>query len=343
MKLYGEILILTLLILSNGRCLVINKPHRDPLVMLAPLSFLLSSLSLWAFSVDAFSLILVLLSFLVLISNFHALFRYTSHLVIDHYSPLMKTWAIITIALSALTLIMVLIFKPVEVSARKIGVTETKLEYTGSFAYGFSQRENFDFCNVFLSEFSLVPDAPGKTNIAILMPDKRGDTESYKPFLLLLAKAGHTVVSADFFTKDVKWLHTIEESRLFRRMGLSFRSHLNPQRFDSQREFYTFNFTKEFDALLNLLPQKYGPDCRYFLITDNLSYTAACDIQKQNPELISGVFDLSSVPEYKTPGLGFIQETNPLKAKSIKLSKDKELTDVNACVDAVSKAIKEIR
>ena len=78
MKFASEILILLMLIMSNGRVFVTKKAKVDALVMLSPLAFILAGLHLFAFSVDAFSLVILFLSFLVLLSNFHALFRYAS-------------------------------------------------------------------------------------------------------------------------------------------------------------------------------------------------------------------------------------------------------------------------
>ena len=335
MKLYGEILILVLMILSNGRVLTIRKAHLDPLVMLAPLSFFLAILSLFAFTVDSFLILIFLLSVFVLLSNFHALIRYGSHLVIDRYSLLMKIWAWFTTLISICLLALILYFRPVNVSERTHNVSVTKENYSGNFTGGFFLSEKLTPSTAFLTEFKKSDSEKKDNRIFILLPDKRGDTENYFPFLVYLAKEDFTAVSFDFYTKDLKLLHTFEDSRIFRKLGMNFRSFLNNQKFKSQREFYTFNYSRELDAITKICLNKYGQDTTFFIITDEMGITAAQDYAAENPALISGLFNLSTVDEYKTPGYGFIQQTNPLLAKLLGFNRDKENLAISACVKAV--------
>lgn len=341
MKLAGDILILIFLIITNGRVFSLKKSRTDSLVMLAPLSFLLSSLMLFAFSVDIFSILIWLLSLLVLLTNFHALFRISSKLVIDRYSGLMKGWAVFTLAFSSAILLGLIFFRPVYVSSSKLGVTETKKNFSGSFASDFSETETFTICNAYFTEFSTCPEITYRSNVVIFMPDKRGDTEAYKPFLQKLSKAGFTVCTCDFYTKDGKWIHSIEDSRMLRSFGLRLRSLVNRQDYLSRREYFTFNFSKELEALLKILKTRYGEDCRYFIATDNLGITAANDIAQKYSDLITGTFDISTVPEYKTAGYGFVEQTDPLTALLLGQKRDKNFTAVNACVEKTSESIKD--
>lgn len=342
MKLAGEILILVLMLLSNGRVLTIRKPHLDPLVMLAPLSFLLSLLMLFAYSNDIFTLLIFLISILVLLSNFHALIRYGSRLVIDRYSPLMKTWAWLTTILSAATLVTVIIFAPERVSAKELGVTDTLQTYSGSFSKGFETSDKFERATGFVHEYSTCPNITMRSNVILFMPDKRADTEHYNPYLVSLAKAGYTILSGDFYSRDCRWIHTIEDSRMFRRLGLIIRSTANPSRYNSQREFYTYNFSMELETLISIASEKYGPDCRFFLVTDNMAVTAAEDVRRKHPELITGIYDISSSREYRTPGYGFIRQTDPLLAKYLGFGKEKNLESVTACVSATSETVNSV-
>lgn len=339
MKLSAEILILALMIMSNGRVLTIRKPHMDPLTMLAPVSFLLASLSLFSFSADIFLLAIFILSILVLLSNFHALIRYSSHLVIDRYSPLMKVWAWFTNIFCFLILGTILFFSPVNVSERKMGVVSIRNPYSGSFSKGFTPSGRFEPSTGFITKFTRPEMTEDQSPIIILLGDKRADTESYRPYLLSLAQKGFTVVSGDFYSKDLKWIHTFEDSKTFRRLGLILRSLIDYQKYKSQREFYTYNFSREIETMFSLMKDKYGEDCHFFIVTDEMSYTAAVDFAKTKPEQISGIFDLSSVPEYLTPGYGFIQQTDPLLGKFLNVPRDKKLEVVNACVEATINAI----
>ncbi len=340
MKLSAEILILALMIMSNGRVLTLRKPHMDPLVMLAPVSFLLASLSLFSFSADFFLLAIFLTSIFVLLSNFHALIRYSSHLVIDRYSPLMKTWAWFTNIFCFLILVTILIFRPVRMHEHKLNIIETKKNYSGSFSKGFLPSERFEISSGFVTEFSKAAAAEDPSTVVILLGDKRGDTESYRPYLLHMADAGYKIISGDFYSKDLKWIHTFEDSKTFRRMGLVLRSVLNNQKYKSQREFYTYNFTRELETIISLIKTDFGNDCRFFIVTDEMSNTAAEDFAKSKPDSICGIFNLSTVPEYLTPGYGFIQQTDPFLGKALGVDRDNKLVAVNACVEATINAIK---
>lgn len=344
MKLAGDILILILMILSNGRVLVLHKPHRDPIVMLSPLSFLLASLSLFAFSVDVFSIIILLLSILVLLSNFHALIRYSSRLVVDRYSPLMKTWGIFTTLLSVATLAVLIRFAPVDVSRSNKTVKENKLYFSGSFASGFSETERFNTASVFFTEyFCEKPEEEKSDSFTVLfIPDKRGDTPAYKPFLFQLASEGYEICSADFYCRDMKWIHSLEDSRMLRPFGLKIRSLLNSEKYKSQREFYTFNYTKELENLLVLLQKQYGADRKYIVVTDDMAFTAATDVSKLHPDLIKGIFDISTVDEYHTKGYGFVELTDPLLSVLLGCKRENPYIPVKACTEKTSEYISSI-
>lgn len=335
MKLSGEILILILMICSNGRVLFTRKSRLDSLVMLAPLSFLLSFLMLFAFPVDLWSLLIFLGSILLLLSNFHALFRYSSRLIVDHYSLLMKSWAGLTIFFSLAVLILILIFRPVDFPERKTGVVQNQVYLTGTFGTGFSEAERFSRSPACISEFTS-PDSDEK--VIVFFPDKRGDTYYYKPFLQTLAQKGFTVYSGDFYVKDCRWLHSGGDSRLFRRLSSVCRSMLNPQMYESQREFYTFNFSKELEAMTSLVPELFGHNGKLFVVTDSTGITAARDFYESHMDKVSGIFDISSVPEYSTPGYGFVQQTDPFLARFLGTKHDREMKAVTFCVEQTEKA-----
>ena len=97
MKFYGELLVIILLLFANGRIIFLKNAKKDALVMLSPLAFILSIIQMLNWGLDVVIGLTLVLSVLVLLSNFHALFRYSERLYIDHYSILMKIWASITI------------------------------------------------------------------------------------------------------------------------------------------------------------------------------------------------------------------------------------------------------
>jgi len=105
MKFYGELITFILLFITNFRVFFVRHTKTDPLASLAPISFCIAILQVIAWGFDLFTGLALFISFLVLLSNFHALFRYSENLYIDHYSPLMKFWAIFTSILSVFAII----------------------------------------------------------------------------------------------------------------------------------------------------------------------------------------------------------------------------------------------
>ena len=143
MKFYGELLVFALLLITNLRVFFVHHVRRDPLVVLAPFTFVISVLQILAWGIDLFTVLGVFIALLVLLSNFHAIFRYSERLYIDHYSPLMKVWAILTITVSAAALAAAVYFAPVEQNIRKFGISEKQYLYKGSFRSGFEEAGPF--------------------------------------------------------------------------------------------------------------------------------------------------------------------------------------------------------
>lgn len=345
MKFYGELLVFALLFITNLRVFFVHHVRRDPLVVLAPFTFIVAILQIFAWGIDAFTSLGLLIALFVLLSNFHAIFRYLERLYIDHYSPLMKVWAAFTIIISAVALAATIYFAPVEQNARKLGITENQTHYKGSFRSGFEEAGAFGKKSLTVYEFSTEASKP-QDYIVLLAPDKRADTAHYKPYLQTLAARGITVISADFFAEDGQWLHSIGDRKILRRLIMVIQSVLNNQRFKAEEEYYSYNISQEYSVLLPLLRERYGADKKFFLITDFMADIAAEDLMKKNPEEIAGILKLSSISDYKTSGYGCIEQTDPLLALALGFNRDSSLKTpallAEKTVDAVNSTFREV-
>lgn len=324
MKFYGELLIIILLLIANGRILFIKNVKKDSLVMLSPFAFLLSVVQIFNWNLNVVNLLTLFLSLLVLLTNFHALFRYSERLYIDHYSILMKVWSIITILLSLALMSGTIIFKPVEYNNKDLNVTETVFRYDGSFRSGFNEASNFQSANLFLTEFKPEDSTGSVRDVVLFIPDKRADTFYYRPYLQFLAREGCTVLSGDFFCSDGKWRHSIGDYKLIRRFAMLTDYFVSRHSFEMQKEFYTYNISQEIKALVELINERYGNDVRIFVVTDVMGTTAALDYMERNSEKIMQVYDLQTIPEYKTPGFGIVTQTDILLSKILDQPKDKD-------------------
>ena len=325
MKFYGELLVIILLLVANGRIIFIKNVKKDSLVMLSPLGFLLSIIQILNWGLDVITGLTLVLSLLVLLTNFHALFRYSERLYIDHYSILMKVWSGITIILALALLTGAIVFRPVEYKNKKLGITENVLRYEGSFRSGFTEASNLKMANLFLSEFkSSGTENSNVKEVILFIPDKRGDTYYYKPYLQHLAREGFVVLSADFFCSDCKWRHSIGDLKIVRRTAMVIDYLLKPQQFIMQKEFYTYNILLEINAMKNIISERYGADTKIFIVTDSMATAAAQDFMEKNQEVTRMVFDLATIEEYKTSGFGVIDQTDILLSTYLNVPRDKD-------------------
>ena len=346
MKFYGELLVFVLLFITNLRVFFVHHVRRDPLVVLAPFTFIVAIFQILAWGIDAFTTLGLLIALFVLLSNFHAIFRYMERLYVDHYSVLMKVWAVFTIMISAVALAATIYFAPVESSKRTLKISANPTYYKGSFRSGFEEARPFDSKALTLWEYGPEKNETGtpvsQNIIVLLTPDKRGDTVNYVPYLEQLALRGVTVYSADFFAEDGQWLHSFADKKTLRRLVMVIQSVVNRQRFEAQREYYSYNVSQEYAVLIPMLRERYGADKKILLISDFMADIAADDFEKKNPELIAGVLKLSSINNYKTSGYGCIEQTDPLLALYMGLSRDASRTTPKLLADKTMEVINDI-
>lgn len=348
MQIYSELLITALLFLCNIRTFFAKESKPDSLAILAPLSLLLSTINLFAFGFSILNIYLVLLAVLVLLSNFHALLRYSARLYVDHYSPLMTIWAVLTSLLCIPAFYCAIFFHPVEKPSSFFQIEETLMVYNGTFANGFTQAQNFKKGDVFITKYMPAKDITGEKEtlipliespVILFVPDKRADTVHYKPYLQLLAQKGYRVYSADFYTNDGRWLRNIFDSKTIRRFAMVFDSLSRTHLFNAQLEYYSFCSKKEINALLSLIDEDLGSEnTKIFLITDWMGKIAASDLINEKPDRFQGTLNLEDIDEYTTKGYGLISLTDPLLAKYMKISEDGWET-ARAMADATKGAI----
>lgn len=349
MQIYSELLITAILFLCNIRTFFVKESKPDSLAILAPLSLLLSAVNLFAFGLSLLNIYLVLLSVVVLLSNFHALLRYSARLYVDHYSPLMIFWSVVTSLLCIPAFYCAIVFHPVEKTSAAFEVEETLLVYNGTFANGFTPAPNFKKGDVFLTKYMPAKDITGEKEtlipviespVILFVPDKRADTEHYKPYLQLLAQKGYRVYSADFFTSDGRWLRNIFDSKISRRFAMVFDSLSRNHLFNAQLEYYSFCSKREVNALLTLIDEDLGStDTKYFLVTDWMGKIAAQDLINEKRDRFTGKLNLEDIDEYTTKGYGLISLTDPLLAKYMNISEDGWKT-ARAMADATEGAVK---
>ena len=352
MKFQSELLIFILLLVTNLRVFFVQHVRRDPLVILAPFTFLLSILQILAWSIDLFTLFAFVLSLLVLFSNFHAIFRYSEQLFVDHYSSLMKVWAVLTVFLSIFAITVLLIFAPMESKSNKIGVNEKLHRLSGTFRTGFSEAVSIKVADAFIYEFSKADKLSDeeKSPIIIFFPDKRSDSINYKPYFQQLALKGYKVYSGDFYSKDCRYLHSFADNKILRRTFMLIKDFSNKLQFASQREFYSYNIKMEAEAMMKFVSEKEetaenskdkGDDERTFiLICDAMGHSALEELKEEYPTKIEKIIFIDDFPCYETKGLGLITQTEPLTATFLGYQRSRSKDTLNLLTESTLEKIK---
>lgn len=212
----------------------------------------------------------------------------------------------------------------------------------------FSGIKNFTGITTIKSEKDIAGDSEtkdddlgGKKDAIILLGDKRAGLENYLPYIYRLTREGKKVYYGDFWTRDGLWAHNLFDSPILRRGYLRARYFFNPKRFESEKEFFSFNISRELKFLYNYIKEVEG-DKRIFVITDWMGEIAAEDFQKElgEDESFLGVKKLSLDDDYKTKGFGNTNLTEPLVSVWLKMTREHYASPIEAAL-AVIKEIKE--
>ena len=320
----GELLIVFLLIVSSGRIFFLKYERIDTLAALAPAAFIISILQILAWNADIISVSLFVLSALAVITNIHALSRSAARLYVDHYSPVFIIFSVIVLLASVSGAVVIFRFAPVNVKPSDFGVSEKKLRMAGTFESGFIPAASFERSSADVYVYART-DGAAKNKTVILGCDKRGDAANYRPYMILLAKEGYTVITCDFYAEDGRWFTSPADWKYFRRFAMLIEFISQKTAFMKQKEFYTFGMMREFRAMETIAEKLFPGNGKYFLVSDVMGDTAAKELRKQNPRTISGMISLDSVMEYKTPGFGCVEQTDPLTAWYFGCSRDAKL------------------
>jgi hypothetical protein len=134
----SELLVLFLIGFSCSRIFFHRQVKSDTLSVLPAVALLISLLNIFAWGVSLVELVNVVFSLFVTMWNIRALLRLNAQLVIDHYSPWFVIVSILNLVIAVFFVIIVIVYRPVKIDAKKQMVNETVIPYSGSFESGFT-------------------------------------------------------------------------------------------------------------------------------------------------------------------------------------------------------------
>ncbi len=313
------------------RILFTKNSRIDSIVVLTPVAFIISILNFYIWGANYFSCFFMVFSFLVLLTNGRSLFRLAARLYIDRYSPLFVISTVLEMLIIIFSIAVLIFFFPVRINSKTFNVTETKQSYP--------DKNNLSLSEAFV--YTLQGESPREDYPVIVFSGT--ETSSfcdYEPFLLFLAQKGCTIVYADVFKRDDQPFNW-KEMRIFKKdraiiQALTQKQEPQPVEDQLKNNIYAYQL------VMNMAAEKFGPDRKVFFIFDVLDYDSICRITDLSGEKFSGFYSLNRIPEYKTPGFGFIEQSNVVLAKRFGLTRDKSLFIPRYCSSKVLTELKTL-
>lgn len=312
----AEILILFLLLAVELRIFFTKTTRIDSIVAVAPISFIISLITIFICGAEIFILLAAAVSLLVFLTNIRSLFRLSAQLFIDRYSTPFILTTVIEAVLTIIILGAVIFFRPVKYNPEDFDVIRTRQFFSGTTATGIIPEENlFNMKKKsgLLYTYSGRNSTENNEDIIIIFAGCRtAEIRQYEPYLLFLAQKGFTVLAADFYTNYYGLTSDLRENSSFRRFfsiidGLNTeKKELSDSELNRQRIAYI--------SIGNLALKKYGTDKKLFFVTDGIDSDSITAVVSNFNENSAGFFSLTGINEYKTPLYGFTEQTDVLLA-----------------------------
>lgn len=331
----GELTILFILLLSSARVFFIHSERKDPLSIGPLAATVCAALSMLAWGVSVQEILVLVLSVWVFIWNFRAFLRLNENLIIDHYSPPFILISMINCLFVAVAMLFVFYFRPVRMNLAKAGVEKQVTRLCGNLREGFGESDE-SFARRTM-DFSVYKPAGEKTKkgTIVFLPAECAAVSLYEPFLVKLARDGYTVYSADFYSDDTKPEVSIAYNREVRRFSF-VRARLN-----DSKEYKSWCEEKKqalylsmFENMKKLVPEEE----KLIIVGDGLPKDLYVSLIWKD-ERYDRCFDIASINDYKTPGWGPVEQTDPLLASMLGFPRDGALYTSNRMASVLEQMI----
>ncbi len=323
----GEILILVILVLLNGRIFFTNT-RIDSFVIMSPLTVVITILHILSWGADFTNVTILVLAVVSLIINYRSFLKFLNHLYVDQFHPVFIVFSSIMLLICTGFLAFKIWQRPVFINEAKFNVETKKLYYTtkdddtdiaeGELveAVNFSDRKR-----ITLEVFSCADKDAEKDCAVLLVPDIKAGARNYRPLAVLLARNGYTVYTAQIDQRYETGSNAFVDSVYIRGFVEMLKWCIS--RADGPaRPVYYENYCK---ALYRAARQSADEGTYFFFVTDGeanqafrLSQESRLDREEfgdvagiLGSDFVTGSFSLNSVKEYKESPLGFIRQTEP--------------------------------
>lgn len=149
-----------------------------------------------------------------------------------------------------------------------------------------------------------------------------GTVEQYEPYILFLSKNGFTVCAADLYTRDMHIYEGASNRRFARRIRTLYNYVQDKTEFEATKKKELLLSRQKYERLTELVLDLFGESQTVYYITDGVSFDTINAVIEAFPKNAIGFYSLNRIPEYKTQGFGFIQQTDILLAKYFSMKRD---------------------
>ena len=275
-----QLLILFLLFAVNCRIFFLQRSRRDTFVILAPVSLVLSFLSIFTWGVTFLTALVLLICILTCITNINSLYRLFSRLMTDYYTTAMCISSCFNLLLIVFAAIFILFFRTVPLPIEELSVKEeTQLLY-GSYAKGLSERTSvFDSYDVKVSRF--FPENTDTETLPkiIFVTDPRQNTDYLKSIAIQTASLGYEVIIGDYNTSVLNFAKNKIKGILF------------PENMEADKVSYIRTSVAQYNALIRFL--NLSDEQNIFLAGDGFCKEALSVVTKIFPDKINGWFAIN--------------------------------------------------
>ena len=339
----AQILVLIMLFLCSVRVLFIKNSRVDSFAAFAPLSLLVSVCIFFCFGFSLLNLALFALSCLVFTTNFRAVLRLSAKLLVDTYNAVFIIFSLLNLLLVIALAVIVVLLRPVKYSASDFNAIKEEHTLTGNLSTlqvreSFFTGERFSG-TLFIYEPVITDEITrslySENPVLIFASGLRASVQNYEPYFMLLAQKGYTVMAADLYVPELKFLSKysegkvgqyLVESKFLRRFMALKEERSNPERFKQILSEEQKAASKKYSALTHLALEIFGDDSKVFYIVDGVDFDSIYSvIDEFNTEPFSnakGFFSMNRVDEYTSSGYGFIEQTDVLLARGMGIERE---------------------
>lgn len=355
----AQCLVIFLLFISGLRIFFIKDPRVDATSVASPFAFIVSIFIVYIWGVSIQSMLLLFISGLFFFTNIRALFRLGSELLVDHYSGLFVVATIIELLGLLLVSAFIIYFRPVKFNPSDFSVEKKTFYLSGNLVNGFRIQDEYQDkfksrisgkLNVYSpiekiewisSEDSVFNklDTQNDSSVEKIKADEAplllfvgtpfATVDNYESYFVMLSQKGFTVLAADFFSNDEKFFADSRDYKLFRRSAFLNLLKNEPEKFEIHKKHTILDYTKKKYEILTKLAlvnfkKSDNTNKKIYYLTDGMSSDDIFSFSDKFKENVAGVFQMDLIPEYKTSGFGFIEQTDTYLAWKMGIERDSE-------------------